>query len=43
MHLLLPQTTTTTIAAAACSYLHIVTPALLFYAVHDCIDRFLIR
>ena len=23
-------------------YLHIVTPALLLYSIHDCIDRFLI-
>lgn len=25
-----------------CSYLHIVTPALLLYSIHDCIDRYLI-
>jgi len=30
------------IAAGAASYLHIVTPALLLYSIHDCIDRYLI-
>ncbi|KAF5841993.1 MATE efflux family protein [Dunaliella salina] len=30
------------IAAGAASYLHIVTPALLLYSIHDCVDRYLI-